>query len=56
MGRPGRLPGTRELAIAALLYIIVYEADAGTVTILAVFHTSRDLKQALAKRQQDRDR
>ncbi len=54
LGRPGRLKGTRELSIAALPYLIVYEADAETVTVLAVFHTSRDLARALAERQRER--
>lgn len=40
----------RELSLSALPYIIAYEADANTVTILAVFHTSRDLARALAER------
>ena len=51
LGRPGRLPQTRELSVATLPYLIVYEADAETVTVLAVFHTSRDLARAMAERQ-----
>lgn len=54
LGRPGRLPQTREFSISALPYLIVYEADAETVTVLAVFHTSRDLVRALTERQQER--
>lgn len=54
LGRPGRLPETRELSVAALPYLIVYEADAEAVKVLAVFHTSRDLARALAERQQER--
>lgn len=54
LGRPGRLPGTRELDIAALPYVIVYEADDHTVTIIAVFHTSRDLARALTERAAER--
>ena len=50
LGRPGRHPATRELSISDLPYLIVYEADAGTVTVLAVFHTSRDLLRAWAER------
>lgn len=50
LGRPGRLPGTRELRIASLPYLVVYEATADLVTVVAVFHTARDLKNALAKR------
>jgi len=54
LGRPGRLPGTRELGIAALPYVIVYEADDQAVTIIAVFHTSRDLARALIERAAER--
>jgi len=54
LGRPGRLPETRELSVAPLPYLIVYEADAEAVKILAVFHTSRDLARALAERQEER--
>lgn len=52
LGRPGRHPGSRELIVAGLPYLIVYQAGAGTVTILAVFHTSRDLARALRDRMQ----
>ena len=50
LGRPGRYPETRELSITDLPYLIVYEVDAEVVTILAVFHTSRDLARALQDR------
>ena len=43
LGRPGRHPETRELSVSGLPYLIVYEDSAEAVTILAVFHTSRDL-------------
>lgn len=40
MGRPGRIPGTRELVISSLPYILPYvEKDEG-VFILRVMHTS----------------
>jgi len=54
LGRPGRLPRTRELSLSGLPYLVVYEADADTVTVLAVFHASRDLARALAERLQER--
>lgn len=50
LGRPGRYPETRELSVSGLPYLIVYEVGAEVVTILAVFHTSRDLSQALRER------
>lgn len=52
LGRPGRHPETRELTIPGLPYLIVYEVGPDAVTILAVFHTSRDLAQALRDRLQ----
>lgn len=50
LGRPGRVPETRELSIAGLPYMIVYEVGPEAVTIVAVFHTSRDLARALRDR------
>jgi len=55
MGRPGRHPETRELSIADLPYLIVYEVGAEQVTILAVFHTARNLVQVMRDRLQGRD-
>lgn len=49
-GHPGRASGTRELSIAALPYIIVYEVGGETVTVLAVIHGARDLARALKER------
>jgi plasmid stabilization system protein ParE len=40
IGRPGRVPGTREL-VAHESYLVVYEVQADTVWILALVHTSR---------------
>lgn len=50
LGRPGRHPETRELSVPGLPYLIVYEVGSETVTILAVFHTARDLARALRDR------
>ena len=50
LGRPGRHPETRELSVSGLPYLLVYEVSADAVTILAVFHTSRDLARALRDR------
>lgn len=52
MGRPGRHPETRELSLAGLPYLIVHAVGPDVVTILAVFHTSRDLARALRDRVQ----
>lgn len=53
MGRPGRLPDTREIPVSSLPFLIVYEVGADFVTILAVFHTARDLARALAERKSE---
>ncbi len=55
LGHSGRLAGTREYSISRLPYIIVYTANADTVTVLAVFHASRNLPRALAERQRELD-
>jgi len=50
LGHAGRLPDTRELAVAGLPYLIVYQVARNAVTIIAVFHGARDLVRALAER------
>lgn len=40
-GRPGRVPGTRELVLAGLPYIIPYRVRDLEVQVLRFFHTSR---------------
>lgn len=41
MGRPGRVPGTRELVVTRYSYILPYRVREQTVEILRVFHTAR---------------
>jgi len=41
MGRPGRVHNTRELVITNTPYIIIYHAEADTISILRVFHQAR---------------
>jgi plasmid stabilization system protein ParE len=43
LGRPGRVPGTRELIMSRTRYIVPYRVRGDTVEILRVFHTSRRL-------------
>jgi toxin ParE1/3/4 len=43
LGRPGRVPGTRELIVSTTRYIVPYRVRGDTVEILRVFHTSRRL-------------
>ena len=40
-GRPGRVPGTRELLVPKTHYIVPYRVRGDTVEVLRVFHTSR---------------
>ena len=41
MGRPGRVPGTRELVVARTPYVIPYRLRGDRVEILRVFHARR---------------
>jgi plasmid stabilization system protein ParE len=41
IGRPGRVPGTRELVVSGTPYILPYRVRYGTVEILRVFHAAR---------------
>ena len=45
LGRPGRVPGTRELIVPKTLYIVPYRVRGETVEVLRVFHTSRRLPE-----------
>ncbi len=37
-GRPGRVPGTRELVVSGTPYLVPYRVRGETVEILQVFH------------------
>jgi len=41
IGRPGRVPGTREFVIVATPYIVPYRVRAGALEILRVYHGAR---------------
>jgi len=43
LGRPGRVPGTRELVVLRTRYLVPYRVQGESVQILRVFHTSRRL-------------
>jgi toxin ParE1/3/4 len=47
MGRPGRVPGTRELVIPRTPYVVPYRLVDGALQILRVFHSSRRWPQTL---------
>jgi toxin ParE1/3/4 len=38
LGRPGRISGTRELAVPGTRYLILYRVRAERLEIIAVFH------------------
>jgi toxin ParE1/3/4 len=41
MGRPGRVPGTRELVIPRTPYVVPYRLVGNTIQVLRVFHGAR---------------
>ncbi len=41
MGRPGRVPGTRELVVPTTPYIVPYLVQGETIQILRVYHGAR---------------
>lgn len=41
MGRPGRVPGTRELVIPKTPFIVPYRIHGQTIQILRVYHGAR---------------
>lgn len=41
LGRPGRVPGTRELVVPGTPYIVPYRVRDDAVEILRVFHAAR---------------
>jgi toxin ParE1/3/4 len=43
LGRPGRIPGTRELVVLNTRYLVPYRVRGDVVEVLRVFHTSRRL-------------
>jgi toxin ParE1/3/4 len=47
MGRPGRVPGTRELVIPNTPFIVPYRLVGKTVQILRIFHGNRRWPETL---------
>jgi len=47
MGRPGRVPGTRELVIPRTPYIVPYRVVGNTMQVLRVFHGARRWPETL---------
>jgi len=46
LGKPGRVPGTRELVVQNTRYIVPYRVRGSAIEILRVFHTSRRLPKS----------
>jgi toxin ParE1/3/4 len=47
MGRPGRVPGTRELVIPKTPYIVPYRVVGGAIQVLRIFHGARRWPETL---------
>ena len=45
LGRAGRVPGTRELVVLKIRYVVPYRVRGDTVEVLRVFHSSRRLPE-----------
>jgi addiction module RelE/StbE family toxin len=41
LGRPGRLPGTRELVLADISYIIAYRVNGADIEILTIMRSAQ---------------
>jgi toxin ParE1/3/4 len=46
-GRPGRIPGTRELVVTGTSYVIGYRIRESSVRILGILHGARRWPQSL---------
>ncbi|MDR3470376.1 MAG: type II toxin-antitoxin system RelE/ParE family toxin [Devosia sp.] len=47
IGRPGRVPGTREYVVPDSEYIVPYHVRRGTIEIIRVYHGARRWPEAL---------
>jgi len=47
MGRPGRVPGTRELVIPKTPFVIPYRLQRNVIQILRVYHGARRWPESL---------
>jgi addiction module RelE/StbE family toxin len=50
IGRPGRVPGTRELVILRTPYLAPYQVTGDTIQILRVYHSSRQWPESFEQR------
>lgn len=42
LGRPGRVPGTRELVIPGTPFVVPYQVENNRLAILRVYHSARN--------------
>ena len=42
IGRPGRIPGTRELVIPRTPFVAIYVVERGVVRIISLHHTAQE--------------
>jgi toxin ParE1/3/4 len=47
VGRPGRVPGTRELVIARTPFVVPYRLREGRIEVLRIFHGARHWPERL---------
>lgn len=48
LGRPGRVPGTRELVVPGTMFIVPYRVREESVEVLRVYHAARRWPEHLA--------
>ncbi len=48
LGRPGRVPGTRERVMADIPYIIAYRVEENSLVVLRMLHTSRKWPETIS--------
>ncbi len=41
LGKPGRVPKTRELVLSSIPFIVLYQVNGNTLEILRVYHSAR---------------
>jgi addiction module RelE/StbE family toxin len=46
-GRPGRVPGTRELVISNTPFIAAYKAEQNRIVVLAIYHGAQKWPEEL---------
>ncbi len=51
LGRPGRLPGTREFIVQQYPYFVAYRIQRDEIQLLLVVHTSRRWPKQMPSRQ-----